>query len=79
MYSRVLFYNVLFQYLCNKVNYVVSKSLENAVQMEYKALTDDMTGHITKTRLIRLFEQQRAGWTGHCRDLLGCQSVEVCQ
>lgn len=47
-----------FQYLCNKVNYVVRKSLENAVQMEYKALTDDMTGAYNKNRLIELLNNR---------------------
>lgn len=47
-----------FQYLCNKVNYVVRKSLENAVQMEYKALIDDMTGVYNKNRLIELLNNR---------------------
>lgn len=44
--------------MCNKVNYVVRKSLENAVQMEYKALTDDMTGAYNKNRLIELLNNR---------------------
>lgn len=45
-----------FQFLCNVVNYVVRRSMENAVQMQYKALRDGMTGLYNKRKLMELLK-----------------------
>lgn len=49
---------VSFAYVSNIVNQVIRKSLKNAMKMEEKAATDEMTGLYNKNKLLAIIEKK---------------------
>lgn len=47
-----------FVYVSNIVNQVIRKSLKNAMKMEEKAATDEMTGLYNKNKLLATIEKR---------------------
>lgn len=47
-----------FVYVSNIVNQVIRKSLKNAMKMEEKAATDEMTGLYNKNKLLAIIRRQ---------------------